>query len=198
MFRPLLAATVLVAAPAALLAQQPAEGEYCTDAAPPQAMRMTFTGPADLVRVPLCGGVKYIAETSLGGSSLQLRFRPLVPGTPVPMVREGMMGSDVQGGRNWVVDVKTTGIFEVRVDGIRGIPVDVTFTPRVDRSKEQAAEKARKDQEKAAEKARKEQEKAAEKARKEQEKAAKEAEKARQKQEKEAAEAAKKAAEQAQ
>jgi hypothetical protein len=174
----LVAALLLGAAPLAAQEQQ----EFCTAAKPPERIRFTVTGPADLIRLPLCGGVKYLAETDRG-SGMRLDFRPLTPGTAAPFVREGLMGPSVQGGLTWIVDVAATGIYELRILGLQGgLPVDVTFSPRVDKSKERAAqdsakaaEKARKDAEKAAEKARKEAEKAEKKAREEAEKAAKSA-----------------------
>ncbi|HEX5635156.1 MAG TPA: hypothetical protein VFX50_18055 [Gemmatimonadales bacterium] len=181
MFRHALTLCALALVPASLAAQE--QQEYCTASAPPQAFRFTVTSPADLMRLPLCGGVKYLAETNRGG--LRLEFRPLTAGTSVPFVREGMMGTDVQGGQSFIVDVSQTGIFELRVLGVQGgVPVDVSFTPRVDKSKDKAAkdaEKAAKDSAKAAEKARKEAEKADKKAREEAEKAEKKAREAAEK-----------------
>jgi hypothetical protein len=189
MFRHALVFCALTLVPAALVAQE--QQEYCTPSAPPQAYRFTVTSPADLMRLPLCGGVKYLAETNRSG--LRLEFRPLTAGTSVPFVREGMMGTDVQGGQSFIVDVSQTGIFELRVNGVQGgVPVDVTFTPRVDNSKEKAA----KDAQKAAEKAAKDSAKAAEKARKEAEKAEKKAREEAEKAEKKAKEEAEKAAKQ--
>jgi hypothetical protein len=195
MVRRTLVLALLACAPLTLAAQgnpiEVPEGA-CTDAAPPQGFRASFSSSADNVRVLLCGGVKYLAETNRGGP-IRLELRPLTAGVQQPQIREGMMGADVQGGRSWVIDVGTSGIFEIRVAGAGGgIPVDLTVTPRVDKSKEKAA----KDQEKAAKKAAEEQEKAAKKAaeeqRKAEEKAAKEAEKARKEAEKQAKEAAEK------
>ena len=176
MLRSTLVLVLLASAPLTLVAQgNPTavpEGA-CTDAAPPQGFRASFGSSADNVRVLLCGGVKYLAETDRGGQ-IRLELRPLTAGVQQPQIREGMMGSDIQGGRSWVLDVGTTGIFEIRVVGVGGgIPVNLTVTPRVDKSKEKSAE----EQEKAAKKAAEEQRKAEEKAAKEAEKARKEAEK---------------------
>jgi hypothetical protein len=176
MVRSTLVLALLACAPLTLAAQgNPTEvpAGACTDAAPPQGFRASFSSSADNVRVLLCGGVKYLAETNRGGQ-IRLELRPLTAGVQQPQIREGMMGSDIQGGASWVLDVGTTGIFEIRVAGAGGgIPVDLTVTPRVDKSKEKAA----KEQEKAAKKAAEEQRKAEEKAAKEAEKARKEAEK---------------------
>jgi hypothetical protein len=92
-----------------------------------------------------------------------------------------MMGPQIDGGKSYIIDVGTTGIFEIQVDGnYGGIPVDLTVTPRIDRSREKAAqdsakaaERAARDSAKAAERAAKDSAKAAERARKEAEKQAK-------------------------
>jgi hypothetical protein len=160
-------------APAPLLAQgnPQAPVEACTAAAPPQRVSASFNTAADMIRVPLCGGWKYIAETDRGNQNIRLDIQPLTAGVQKPMIREGMMGADTQGGRSWVLDVKTSGVFQVALFGVQGgIPVTLTITPRVDMSK-QNAEKAAKDSAKAAEKAAKDSAKAAEKARKAAEKA---------------------------
>jgi len=126
--------------------------------------------------------VKYLAETNRGGN-FRLNLRALTAGVQAPVVREGMMGTGVEGGKSWVIDVGTTGIFEIRVEGAGGgIPVDLTLTPRVDNSKDKAkkdaekqAKKAQEDSAKAAKKMAEEAKKAEEKARKDAEKKAKEA-----------------------
>jgi len=193
MFRRIFVLALLASAPLPLAAQgNPLEvpAGACTDASPPQGFRASFNSSADNVRVLLCGGVKYLAETNRAGAQ-RLQLRPVSAGVQMPQIREGMMGPQIEGGRSWIIDVGTTGIFDIQVQGsYGGIPVDLTVTPRIDRSKEKAA----KDQEKAAKKAAEEQEKAAKKAadeqRKAEEKAAKEAEKARKEAEKQAKEAA--------
>jgi hypothetical protein len=176
MRRRILALSLLACAPLPLAAQgNPLEvpAGACTDASPPQGFRASFNSSADNVRVLLCGGVKYLAETNRAGAQ-RLRLRSVAGGVQAPQVREGMMGPQIDGGKSWIIDVGTTGIFEIQVEGsYGGIPVDLTVTPRVDKSKEKAA----KEQEKAAKKAAEEQRKAEEKAAKEAEKARKEAEK---------------------
>lgn len=176
MLRRIVALSLLAGAPLPLAAQgNPLEvpAGACTEAAPPQAFRASFNSSADNVRVLLCGGVKYLAETNRAGAQ-RLQLRPVTPGVQMPQIREGMMGPQIDGGRSWIIDVGTTGIFDILVQGsYGGVPVDLTVTPRVDKSKEKAA----KEQEKAAKKAAEEQKKAEEKAAKEAEKARKEAEK---------------------
>jgi hypothetical protein len=184
MLRRIFALSLLVAAPLPLAAQgNPLEvpAGACTDASPPQGFRASFNSSADNVRVLLCGGVRYLAETNRAGAQQRIRLRAVSGGVQPPQVREGMMGPQIDGGKSYIIDVGTTGIFEVQVEGnYGGIPVDLTVTPRIDRSREKAAkdsvkaaEKAAKDSVKAAEKAAKDSAKAAERARKEAEKQAK-------------------------
>jgi hypothetical protein len=193
MSRRVLAFSLLACAPVPLAAQgNPLEvpAGACTEASPPQGFRASFNSSADNVRVLLCGGVKYLAETNRAGAQ-RLQLRPVSGGVQSPQIREGMMGPQIEGGRSWIIDVGTTGIFDVQVQGsYGGIPVDLTVTPRVDNSRQ----KAQKEQEKAARKAQEDSAKAAKKAadeqRKAEEKAAKEAEKARKEAEKQAKAAA--------
>ena len=186
----------LLLAPAPLVAQgnvNEVPAGACTPANPPQGGRASFSTSADNVRILLCGGVKYLFTSNRGGS-IRLELRPLTPGVQMPQLREGMMGTGVEGGRSWVVDVGTTGIFEVRVQGLGGgIPVDLMIEPRIDNS----ADKAAKDSVKKAEKAAKEREKAAKDSVKKAEKAAKEQQKAAEKAAKEQQKAAEKAAKEA-
>ena len=110
----------LLLAPAPLMAQgnvNEVPAGACTPANPPQGGRASFSTSADNVRILLCGGVKYLFTSNRGGS-IRLELRPLTPGVQMPQLREGMMGTGVEGGRSWVVDVGTTGIFEVRVLGL--------------------------------------------------------------------------------
>lgn len=179
MIRPTLVLSLLALAPASLAAQGfDVPAGACSESSPAQGGRASFSSQADNIRIVLCGGVKYLAETNRGGN-FRLDLRPLTPGVQNPQIREGMMGPGIEGGRSWVIDVGATGIYEIRVIGAGGgMPVDLTITPRQDNRQKQAADSAKKAQEKAkkeAEKAEKERKKAEEKARKDAEKQAKEA-----------------------
>ena len=177
MIRTTLVLSLLAAVPMSLAAQDNVTDIPADACASPQGGRASFSSPADAIRLVLCGGVKYLAETNRAGN-INLQLRSLTAGVQQPQIREGMMGGSIEGGRSWVIDVATTGVFEIRVAGAGGgIPVDLTITPRVDKSKEKAqkdaekaAKKAREDSVKAAKKAAEEQKKAEEKARKEAEK----------------------------
>jgi hypothetical protein len=180
MLRPAFLLSVLACAPLTLAAQgnpMDVPAGACSETSPPQGGRASFSSSADNIRIVLCGGVKYLAETNRGGN-FRLDLRALTPGVQAPMIREGMMGGGIEGGKSWVIDVGTTGIFEIRVVGVGGgIPVDLTLTPRVDKSKEKAQKDAEKAAKKAQEDSAKAAKKAADEAKKAEEKARKEAEK---------------------
>lgn len=198
MLRRIIALSLLAGAPLPLAAQgNPLEvpAGACTDASPPQGFRASFNSSADNVRVLLCGGVRYLAETNRAGAQQRLRLRAVSGGVQAPQVREGMMGPQIDGGKSYIIDVGTTGIFEIQVEGnYGGIPVDLTVTPRIDRSREKAAqdsakaaERAARDSAKAAERAARDSTKAAERAARDSAKAAENARKEAEKQAKAAA-----------